>query len=403
MLKVLAIVGGINACSDLGIASPLCLLEKRGEVSFKLTTASSAKIGDIKKADIVIFQRNLEKIDRLIFDFAQHLRKKIIYDIDDFLIELPRHLGELADFHNAPERVANIKYFLNKSNVVKAGSPALANALKPYANNNVVVFSYPNVDEYYQPIKHSTDGILRFVVVVSPDMLIFLKNGLLKVIERILYEYRGKVKFVFLGVDDAFCFVDADVKCYPQLPFLQYIELFSTLNADAGLVYLKDDFFARCKTNNKFREFAARGIAGIYNDISVYADCVISGKTGVVVQGSTHEYYLAMKNFLENPDSAKKIGCFARAFAEENYRMEFYANDWLIEIQRLCSDKTEHTGFFQQCVFSGRLYCALLIIKNMHWFKNSLFYVFFDVCRNQGFFVAMSKLGKFAKRKFLRT
>ena len=47
-----------------------------------------------------------------------------------------------------------------------------------------------------------------------------------------------------------------------------------------GLAPLRDSAENRAKTNNKYREYAALGIPGIYSDMPVYASSVRHGETG---------------------------------------------------------------------------------------------------------------------------
>ena len=102
--------------------------------------------------------------------------------------------------------------------------------------------------------------------------------------------------------------------------------------ADGALACLEDSPFNLCKSNVKFREYGARGLAGSYSNIPVYAEWVEHGQTGLLVENTEAAWYEAMASLVENPEAARRIGQNTRSFAEKNLTMERYAKAWMEQI-----------------------------------------------------------------------
>lgn len=326
---ILSNVDCISASSTLGLALPLAQLERNGEVEHRMVVSGHAVAEDIRWADIVIFQRSAENADLEAFRLAQSLNKLTVYDLDDNLLALPESARDLWVHYNIPHRVQNIKTFLAEADMVKAATPALARELRPYTQNEVIVLPLPNADGLYVPVKHSSDGVVRFVYAASVSNYNQLGTIAGKAIQRIIDEYGGKVHFVFFGgqlpgVEDN----TEHVTHVPGLPFEMFIKVFAAVTCDAALATLEDNPFTRCKTNNKFREYAARGLAGIYSNISVYSDCVQHGVTGLLADNNAEAWYQAMRQLIENPEATRSMGLAARAFAESNFTLSRFAGAW---------------------------------------------------------------------------
>ena len=80
----------------------------------------------------------------------------------------------------------------------------------------------------------------------------------------------------------------------------RYLRRFSRAGYDIGLAPLPDDVFHRSKTNNKFREYGASGIAGVYSANDVYAHCVEHEVSGLLVANDTESWHAALERLIDD-------------------------------------------------------------------------------------------------------
>ena len=120
------------------------------------------------------------------------------------------------------------------------------------------------------------------------------------------------------------------------MDFLQdydaFYRRFAGFGFDIGLAPLPDDEFYRAKSNNKFREYAASRVAGIYSDMVVYRDCVDDGRTGLLVPDVPDGWFTAMGRLIDDGPLRGRIQQEAFMYARERYGVAQAAEAWLTHI-----------------------------------------------------------------------
>ena len=112
---------------------------------------------------------------------------------------------------------------------------------------------------------------------------------------------------------------------------------FSSAGYDIGLAPMVDDDFHRAKTNNKFREYGASGIAGIYSDVPLYSAWIENDKTGLLVENLPEAWYAAMVRLIENPSLRQQIAQVARDKVKGLYSEEQFEQEWQRQILSVLS------------------------------------------------------------------
>jgi hypothetical protein len=110
---------------------------------------------------------------------------------------------------------------------------------------------------------------------------------------------------------------------------------------DLGLAPLPDDGFHRCKSNNKFREFAASGVAGLYSDMIVYNSWIAHGETGWLVPDGEAAWFAAIERAISQAGERARIAASAHQFARERFSQAVTDGEWMSAIEPLAADRRE--------------------------------------------------------------
>ncbi len=131
--------------------------------------------------------------------------------------------------------------------------------------------------------------------------------------------------------------------CYHGLicRYDRYLRRFSRGGYDIGLAPLPDEPYYRSKSNNKFREYGACGIAGIYSQNEVYADCVEHEVSGLLVANEASGWHDAIERLIEDEALRAGIRQRAREFVREHYAQEKFDGLFLEQIQAALSPRAD--------------------------------------------------------------
>ena len=115
------------------------------------------------------------------------------------------------------------------------------------------------------------------------------------------------------------------------------MQRFSAMGFDIGLAPLLDDEFHRSKTNNKFREYGACQIAGVYSNVDTYSRYIRDGETGLLVDNTTETWITALTRLITDPQLRLKIVRQALDYAHQNFSQEAYLRVWQSQVENVLS------------------------------------------------------------------
>jgi hypothetical protein len=119
-----------------------------------------------------------------------------------------------------------------------------------------------------------------------------------------------------------------------QPDYDRFFREFASAGFDIGLAPLTDDVFHRAKSNNKYREYAAARIAGVYSDVEVYS-CVADGRTGLLVSNREGSWLRALSRLIEDEALRARIQEQAYLDAREHYGLEKTQEVWLRHLREV--------------------------------------------------------------------
>ncbi|GAA0373764.1 glycosyltransferase [Paenibacillus motobuensis] len=327
----------ITASKDLPslkmmIYHPFNHLKKLGRYNFRVRTEDTVSREDIEFANIVIFVRNVEPHAYRCFEMAHEMRKRTIYCIDDNFLEI-RAGTQINDYYADPARRETFINFLKNAHIVHVNSEFFADYIRLHFNPRVAYFpatvDYEWLDQEVKPSRRDGRIVIGYEGSHKEDDF----KPVIPAIKRIFKEYRWAVKIEFFG------FIPASLRGYPgvtHFPYEQdyrrFIHRLYTLNWDIGLAPLADTLFNQCKTNNKFREYGACMIPGIYSQMPTYSSWVNHGETGYLVPHTEEGWYEGMKQMIENPALRQKIKEQASSFARSHFSIETCVDNWESQI-----------------------------------------------------------------------
>jgi glycosyltransferase involved in cell wall biosynthesis len=333
---VLAVLPAFIPSTLISVVKPFVSMHQRGRIQARVTLERFTRAADLEWAELAVFCRNTEP------RFA-HVRQVLaargipwIYDLDDNLFEIPPDCDE-GHYHRDPARLAELQEYIEGATLVRVYSDELlarVRGLNPLAEKVA-----PSLDWSLVPdTPPERDPSRVRIVYVTSRLEDELAQLFLPDLERLLGIYGERVEVTFWGAARA-------ARCLPRVrriaPDADYDRYFARLACDGfdiGLSPLRDDPFHRAKTNNKYREYGACRIAGVYSDVSVYSSCVRHEETGLLVPAHEGSWLAALTRLVEDAGLRERIQAEACRDVRRHYSQERAEEDWLAQIGRVLAD-----------------------------------------------------------------
>ncbi|MBI1880968.1 MAG: glycosyltransferase [Chloroflexi bacterium] len=354
--RILAALPGLYPSTIIGVVKPLLQLHQAAKIDLDISFEWLIRRRSVEQSDVVVFCRNMEPQYGQPLDWAVELGKPIIYELDDNLLEVPDTNPGLR-YLRAPERQAQLKKYLRRANLIRVYAPALQHYLTSY-NPNIVPVNGP-LDWSLVPARFPPRDPQRV-------RLVYATSRLEDEIGLMLSHVMTQVLTAFPQAE--FTIWGPRLEPLLNLPRVRHREVimdydrffyqFARQGFDIGLAPLPDDLFHRCKSNNKFREYAACQVAGIYSDTEVYGECVEDGVTGLLVGPGENAWFEAVAHLSEDTSLREHIQWQAQASARQHYNEERLHADWLAHIRQVLAEQPaagRQTGRVGQPVRAARV------------------------------------------------
>lgn len=242
-------------------------LAQEGKLEYRAVQEMKLKSSDLNWADIVLLGRLDNWYEYQLTKKLRESGRYLIYIIDDDLLNIPPEIGSAA-YYGQKEIQGYIRGMIEMSDAILSPSPLL---LEKYAVNGrrAIQIEEPAIDPV--PFKpHDPDKPVKVGFAGSIDRTGDLEEILRDALLSVKLKYGDKVEFEFFGAIPSF----ASELCARSISYCDsYDEYRKTLNElewDIGLAPMPDTPFHACKHYNKFVEYAAAGIAGVFSAVQPY-------------------------------------------------------------------------------------------------------------------------------------
>ena len=302
-------------------------LEKQGKLNYKFVISHFTNKKNIEWADIIIFLRSDSDIDAYVSKIAKKAGKKLIYVLDDDILNVPNYLSS-APYYLLPSTNKNIRTIMSNCDTFLTPSLVL---LEKYGKDFKYKFliSEPSLNRINK--KPENDKV-KIGFAGSIDRAQDLNEILEEAITEIVNKYGNSIDIEFMGAKPEF----VDKLHLKHLPYQDgydaYTAFMAKCNWDIGLAPMPDTKFHRCKYFNKYVEYASFGIAGIYSNLEPYTYGIKDKVNGLLANNTTKDWVKAISTLIENEKLRKKISKKCLQEANEIYALDILADDYLKKI-----------------------------------------------------------------------
>lgn len=293
----------------------------------------------VEEADIIVIQRDFPKLLDLyeqVVSMARSQRKPVIYEIDDWLLELPPGHPDLERYR--PARIPMLGALVD-ADIVTCPSPVLASYVREFNERVVVLPNYLDDLVWARALSRDawekTDGEGRPVIIgyMGGHSHIVDLEWIKPVLIDILRRYGEKVKMRFigfwrqhpLGVADGWKNVE-----WMEVGFVDYQEFadyFSRQVFDIFIAPLVDTPFNRAKSHLKFLEYSALSVPGVYSRVPPYEGVISNGENGFLA-GNLREWREYLELLIEDSSLRFRIGERAGKTVKEKWLLSYHAYRW---------------------------------------------------------------------------
>lgn len=325
--------------------SQLEYLADNGFINYRAVSEMSLKKSDCEWANIVLLGRSDSWYD---LQLAKYFQKKgcyLIYIIDDDLLDVPDTIKSSSYY-----RQNNVKYYIKKMiemcDALLSPSPILLDKYRHINQKKILIEEPSLIPVDFKP--HQTDAPVKIGFAGSVDRAgdldVLLKDALMAIKK----EYKDKVQFEFFGAIPEYA-SDLNANCLQYCDsYEKYRKILNQLEWDIGLAPMPYTSFHSCKHYNKFCEYSAAGIVGIYSAVPPYTRIKKFPECWVLCDNTTETWIKSIKLLIEDRSKRERLRERACNCAKDLLSVKCTANTLFQELRYI--NPLKHDGDSRICL-----------------------------------------------------
>lgn len=323
-LKVLLIIEADIATTQL-VEQILCHLKELG-LSYRKRLLVDLELSDFSNGELPLIVRSCDPLLGYWVRVWMALDIPFVFYLDDNFWEIEGD-SALARYYKQPLVRKTLDLVVAQASCVLTNSELLANYLCE-ANNAVEVvpatFSFQLIDG----VESYTGSERRIGFAGSPSRAKDLEI-IAPIIHPLLSRYPDLI-IEFVGVLPNGISPHHRIRFFPHVAsYEDYIHFQVKRGWLVGWAPLFDTIANRSKTNNKYREYSACRIAGIYTKIPPYKDSVQANRTGLLVGNQPEEWLVATEVLLNDVIARNAMADSAYSDVYEKHSLTAVAGEWM--------------------------------------------------------------------------
>lgn len=304
--------------------------EKTTGIGYRIVELTEGIDLTVQQNEIVLFVRSSTPLSAGLAHQLQSNNRPYLYYIDDDFWSLSLK-SSFGAYYRSPSTLAAMHELISRAAIVITNSDVLAKQLSKKSKSVRVVPAFFDFELLQQGVQHESKQLEK----KPPIRIGFASNHsraqdfsmLIPAIQRLLKEYNQLevevIGFAPIGIKDM-----ERVTTFQHLnKYEEYVAFQLSRQWTVGLAPLRNTSQNRAKTNNKYREYAAMGIAGVYSDLPPYAE-VQNARTGFRVNASPNSWFQAISKLINDADLHDCVVENAKADVHEKYGIEVFTTAW---------------------------------------------------------------------------
>ncbi len=298
MVKVLGLSNDLHGCqTQVRLVTPLNAWKKRYHGALQLYDLVSCPDEAISWADVVYIQKHLSIATLNIIKKARQRNKIVIYDIDDYLLDLPSHLlHHQAGLAAYPDL---LRFLAPQIDCITVSTVNLQHYMQIYNRPTMLLPNTIVADDVLPPA--SQDWIPdKATLLISASDQIDLRLIVVAVSKLLALEAFDLDVVVIGPIAKAFEEAGVKVTVLPLLSYNDFKSKIQTISNPIAVIPLDSSTFSSCKSAIKYFDYSAAGIPVVCSDVLPYADVIESGVNGLLVDNHASTFVTGISALIKD-------------------------------------------------------------------------------------------------------